>query len=85
MYSFNLLPFIYFHEKHNVKLNVLIPNHKLLSNRNKYGVINKSLLEIIKRSFDKNNIKYFENPMLLLPYLDNKEVLSAHSWRHRIK
>lgn len=65
MYSFNLLPFIYFHEKHKVKLNVLIPNHKFLSNRNKYGVINKSLLEIIKRSFDKNNIKYFENPILI--------------------
>ena len=58
MYAFNLLPFIYFYERHNCKLTVLIPSHKFFSNRSKYGVVNKSLLDIIKRSFDEKNIKY---------------------------
>jgi putative glycosyltransferase (TIGR04372 family) len=69
MYSANLLPFIYFYEKHNCKLTVLIPSHKFFSNRNKYGVVNKSLLGIIKRSFDEKNIKYSENPLLISTFI----------------
>jgi len=65
MYAFNLLPFIYFYERHNCKLTVLIPSHKFFSNRSKYGVVNKSLLDIIKRSFDEKNIKYIDNPLLI--------------------
>ncbi len=65
MYSFNLLPFVYFYERCNTKTTVLIPSHKFFSNRSKYGVINKPLLVIIKRSFDEKNIKYIENPLFI--------------------
>mgnify|MGYP003999413881 CR=1 FL=1 len=65
MYGFNLLPFVYYYVSKNCKFTVLILDHPFFEKRVKYGVINRPLLGIIKRSFDDNNIKYTNNVILI--------------------
>jgi|SaaInlStandDraft_4_1057021.scaffolds.fasta_scaffold32625_2 putative glycosyltransferase (TIGR04372 family) len=86
MYAFNAMPYVRNYKEKKLNTILIVPYGKVLS-KYKYDIANESLLNIVLRSLQQNNIKYFRSTIVefFIAFLYKIKVINIKKKKHQKK